>query len=83
MYILMTMKSIQITFDEDLLKELDATEEVRRNGRSAVFRRAVAEYLRKRRSRQIAEKYERAYGSRPRDKTDLGGWEDEGEWPSE
>jgi len=35
------MKVIQITFDERSLKELDATEEVRRDGRSAVLRRAV------------------------------------------
>ena len=39
------MKAIQITFDETLLEELDATEEVRQDGRSAVFRRAIKEYL--------------------------------------
>lgn len=35
------MKSIHVTFDEKLLKELDATEEVQQKGRSAVLRRAV------------------------------------------
>jgi len=72
------MKAIQITFDEDLLRRLDATEEVRRDGRSAVLRRAVAEYLRRRRRHAIAEQYERAYsaGSTPGD--ELEGWKDQG-----
>lgn len=79
----MSMKAIQITFDEGLLAELDATEEVRREGRSAVLRRAAAEYLRRRQSFVISEKYERAYGSKPGLGQEFSGWEDEGEWPSE
>ena len=49
------MKAIQITFDERLLARLDATEEAQRDGRSAVMRRAVDEYLRRRRRYTIAE----------------------------
>ena len=41
------MKPVQVLFDELLLKRLDADEEVRRDGRSAVLRRAAAEYLRR------------------------------------
>ena len=77
------MKAIQITFDEALLRELDATEEVHRDGRSAVLRRAATEYLRRRRRYSIAEHYERAYG----DGEGLGdafeGWKDQGQWPDE
>ncbi len=56
------MKGIQITVDEELLRELDATEEVQREGRSAAIRRAVAEYLQRRRRDAIARRYQEAYG---------------------
>ena len=49
------MKAIQITLDDALLARLDADEEVQRDGRSAVLRRAADEYLRRRRKRSIAE----------------------------
>ena len=75
------MKPVQISFDEELLKELDESEEVKRVGRSAVLRRAVKEYLQRRRRRSIADQYRRAYG----EEGDLGeeydGWEDQGAWP--
>jgi metal-responsive CopG/Arc/MetJ family transcriptional regulator len=77
------MKAIQITFDEALLAKLDATEEVRREGRSAVLRRAVADYLKRRRRWEIAESYRRAYGSDPYLGDELDGWEDQGQWPAE
>lgn len=80
----MYMKPIQVMFDEELLAELDATEEVRRDGRSAVLRRAVVQYLRKRRSAEIRDRYRAAYAS---DDAGLGeefaGWEDQGTWPDE
>ena len=75
------MKAIQITFDEQLLAEIDATEEARRDGRSAVLRRAAAEYLRRRRANEIAEGYQQAYGEEPGLGEDWEGWENEGEWP--
>ena len=39
------MKRIGVTFDETLLERLDQQPEVREQGRSAVLRRAVADYL--------------------------------------
>ncbi len=39
------MKSIGVTIDETLLERLDEQPEVREQGRSAVLRRAVADYL--------------------------------------
>jgi metal-responsive CopG/Arc/MetJ family transcriptional regulator len=75
------MKPIQVLFDEALLRRLDDDDEVRRVGRSAVLRRAAAEYLRRQRSRRIAEAYRRGYA----DGTGLGeewtGWDREGSWP--
>lgn len=75
------MKAIQITFDETLLAELDATEEVRREGRSAVLRRAAADYLRKRRRDAVAAGYRRAYGSAHGLGDEFEGWEGQGRWP--
>jgi metal-responsive CopG/Arc/MetJ family transcriptional regulator len=77
----MLMKAIQITLDEALLARLDADDEVRREGRSAVLRRAADEYLRKRRKRAIADQYATAYGSSPGLGAEFKGWEDEGAWP--
>ena len=76
------MKAIQITFDEQLLETLDRDEEVKQNGRSAVIRRAVADYLRKKRRDSIAEAYQRGYSEHPAD-SDLGNWTDQGIWPDE
>jgi metal-responsive CopG/Arc/MetJ family transcriptional regulator len=76
------MRPIQVTFDEALLRRLDADEEVRRDGRSAVLRRAVSEYLRRKRDDRIADAYRKAYASGEVG-DDLSGWEDEGAWPDE
>jgi metal-responsive CopG/Arc/MetJ family transcriptional regulator len=75
------MKAIQITLDTELLKRLDADDDVRREGRSAVLRRAAEEYLARRRKRAIAEQYERAYRKDPGLGDDFSGWQDEGAWP--
>jgi metal-responsive CopG/Arc/MetJ family transcriptional regulator len=45
------MKAIQVMLAEELLARLDASEEVQAEGRSAVLRRAAAEYLDRRRKR--------------------------------
>jgi metal-responsive CopG/Arc/MetJ family transcriptional regulator len=72
------MKAIQITLDERLLAKLDTDEEVKRDGRSAVIRRAVFEHLRRKRRSSIAAAYRRAYGKGANQ--ELQGWADEGAW---
>jgi hypothetical protein len=76
------MKPIRVLMDEDLLRELDATDEVKREGRSAVLRRAAAEYLLHRRRRAIREQYGRAYGGEGDLGSELAGWEEQGAWPT-
>ena len=76
----MYMKAVQVLFDEALLRRLDGDAEVKAHGRSAVLRRAAAEYLRRRRSKTIADAYSRAYGKRQAG-SELTGWPDEGTWP--
>jgi len=77
------MKAIQVTLDDDLLKRLDRDDEVRRDGRSAVLRRAADLYLRKRRAGAIASAYLRAYGDGAGLGAAFDGWEKEGVWPDE
>lgn len=76
------MKAIQITVDALLLARLDADAEARRDGRSAVIRRALEEYLRRRRKRAIADQYAGAYGAGG-GLPGFEGWEDEGQWPEQ
>jgi metal-responsive CopG/Arc/MetJ family transcriptional regulator len=75
------MKAIQVTLDDALLARLDADEEVRRDGRSAVLRRAADQYLRNRRKRVVTEQYVKAYGEGTGLGSDFSGWDDEGAWP--
>lgn len=77
------MKAIQVMLDEDLVARLDASEEVRAEGRSAVLRRAAAEYLDRRRREAIAEQYRNAYADGTGLGEELEGWEDQGSWPKE
>ena len=67
--------------DETLLRALDQDEEVRREGRSAVLRRAIGEYLERRRALQIASQYQAGYGESPGLGEEWEGWETEGQWP--
>ena len=75
------MKPIQVLFDEPLLRRLDADDEVKKIGRSAVLRRATAEYLRKRRVRTTADAYRRAYGRNRGLGEEYRDWANEGAWP--
>ena len=82
LYTVLYMKAIQVTVDERLLKSLDANAEAKRDGRSAVIRRALAQYLARSRSAELDERIRRAYGKTPVD-PELEDWEQEGTWPSE
>lgn len=78
------MKAIQITMDPELLARLDADEEARRLGRSAVLRRALEEYLQRRRSRSISEAYHAGYGAAGGGVgEEFQGWAEEGAWPEQ
>ena len=77
------MKTIQITMDEELLTRLDKAEEVRQLGRSAVLRRATAEYLARQRRVEIARQYRKAYGAHAALGDEFKGWEDEAAWMNE
>ena len=75
------MKPMQVLIDENLLRQLDGDEEVRKRGRSAVLRDAARAYLRRVRARRIAQQYHHAYAKRKPLGSDFEGWEAEGVWP--
>ena len=77
------MKAIQITLDDDLLARLDLDDEVQRDGRSAVLRRAADLYLRHRRAGAISAAYRRAYSDGGGLDEEFAGWGKEGAWPAE
>lgn len=77
------MKPVQVMMDDELLAALDATDEVRQEGRSAVLRRAAAEYLARRRRSEIRERYEEAYADSPDLGGELSGWAEQGAWPED
>lgn len=67
--------------DDDLLRRLDADEEVKRSGRSAVLRQAAAEYLRRGRAARISAAYAAGYGDGGGLGQEFAGWQNEGMWP--
>ncbi len=75
------MKAIQVTFDERLLAHFDADPEVKKEGRSAVLRKAVIAYLKGRRSREVDARLERGYRKHP--PVEFAEWAEEGVWPGE
>jgi hypothetical protein len=77
------MKPIQVMFDERLLAKLDADADVRKAGRSAVLRRLVSEYLRRKGESAIDASYRKGYSDRVGLGPEFDGWEEEGVWPAE
>ncbi len=69
-------------FDEELLARLDERPEVAADGRSAVLREAVREYLARRAKAEIADAYRAAYSGGEGLGDEFAGWEDQGEWPA-
>ena len=67
--------------EDILLRRLDSDGEVRKFGRSAVLRRAAADYLKRSRSKRIADAYRRAYRGGDGLGSEFAGWEGEGSWP--
>jgi hypothetical protein len=77
------MKPVQVLFDDELLADLDADDEVRRLGRSRVLRDLAAEYLGQRRRAALDAQYAAGYGGDSRVNEELEGWDEEGTWPEE
>ncbi len=68
--------------DDDLLSAIDQDEDVKKHGRSAVFRKLAAEYVKRKKEREIASLYVQAYSDKNAGVSDeFSDWESEGVWP--
>lgn len=77
------MRAVQISIDEPLLERLDADEDVRRAGRSAVMRRLIQRYLEQKRELAIDARYEAGYAGFEGLGSEFEGWDRVGVWPQE
>lgn len=75
------MKAVQILLEEDLLARLDQDKAVRHQGRSAVLRHIIKDYLDRQTREAVAEQYRQAYGDQGGLGDEFADWEDEGRWP--
>lgn len=77
------MKPVQVLFDEELLAELDADEQVQKVGRSRVLRQLAASYLKRRHEADVDARYAAGYGEGSSVGEELQGWDEEGVWPDD
>lgn len=77
------MRRIRITLDDESLRRLDSHPEVRRHGRSSVFREAAREWLREKEGQSITARYRIGYRMEPKVEEELAGWADSGVRPEE
>jgi metal-responsive CopG/Arc/MetJ family transcriptional regulator len=77
------METIQIVLDKDLLQAADKAARRTRQNRSALFREALREHLRRLEAR-IREKRDRdGYSKQPQARDETYLWEAEAVWPAE
>ena len=79
---MIVMKAIQVTFDEELLEQLDERPEVQEFGRSRILREMTAQYLAEKRSEDIAREYREGYTKYPQTDEEIE-WAGQGVWPDE
>ncbi len=75
------MKVIQLTIDEPLLRRVDSDPETKEEGRSAVVRKALAEYLKRKEAQNIRDAYRRGYGKKAPTDDEVGPWPEAQAWP--
>jgi metal-responsive CopG/Arc/MetJ family transcriptional regulator len=73
------MKTIQIVLDEATLRVADRAAHRAKVNRSALFRRALAYYVRRQRIIELEEKQRRGYEENPSHEFDA--WERVASWP--
>ena len=74
------MKTIQMTFEEDLLNDVDKTVKKLRTTRSALIRDSVRKYLKGLSDRELESKHRAGYSKRPVKRGEFDLWEKEQRW---
>jgi metal-responsive CopG/Arc/MetJ family transcriptional regulator len=76
----MAMKTVQITIDEKLLKQVDKVTRSRRTTRSAFVRVALEAELRRSFIREQEAQHAAGYANKPSVPGEFNAWEDEQDW---
>ncbi len=74
------MKTIQMTLNEDLVKEVDSVVRKLKTTRSAFTRRALQQALIEIKQRELEKKHREGYMKHPTKKDEFSMWEKEQEW---
>jgi metal-responsive CopG/Arc/MetJ family transcriptional regulator len=75
------MRAVQIVLEESLLRAADRAARKAKVNRSALFREALREHLRRRRIQELEELDQEGYRRHPAG--DLEGWERVASWPAD
>ncbi len=74
------MRTVQMTLEEDLLREVDRLAKRLRTTRSAFTRQALRAALRRHETRQLEARHRRGYTQKPVKKGEFDSWEHEQVW---
>ena len=77
------MRTIQMTLDDDLVKEVDAITEELHTTRSAFTREALQKAVERYNTRRLELKHRQGYTIHPEKKGEFSIWEDEQDWGDE
>ena len=77
------MKTVQMTLDEDLVKEVDRVAKLLGTSRSAFTRRALRDAIARHSTAQLELKHRRGYEQRPVAADEFSVWESEQAWGDE
>jgi metal-responsive CopG/Arc/MetJ family transcriptional regulator len=75
-----TMKTVQMTLDEDLVKEVDLLAKELNTTRSALTRAALRSAIRDIRTKRLEKTHRAGYERHPVTKEEFGVWHDEQAW---
>jgi len=74
------MQTVQMTLDEELVKEVDSIVKKTKTSRSAFTRDALAQAIRYYRQLELEKKQQQGYLKHPISKGEFDSWEDEQVW---
>ncbi|HOT36690.1 MAG TPA: ribbon-helix-helix protein, CopG family [Candidatus Latescibacteria bacterium] len=77
------MRTVQLTLDENLVRDVDRLVKQRNTTRSAFTRDALQEAIKAARTREMEEKHRAGYRKLPVRKGEFSVWEGEQEWGDE
>jgi metal-responsive CopG/Arc/MetJ family transcriptional regulator len=77
------MRTIQMTFDDDLIKSVDQLVKECKTTRSAFTRNALREAIDRFNIRRLEDKHRKGYELHPVNKREFSVWENEQDWGDE